>query len=97
MSRVGGAVPLVAAALLAAALMLGVWQGFRYQRLVDSIEQLEAEQRDWLQDNKRAVASIAVFRSPARLDAIASEQLGLRADVAEQVHITLTPAAVGAP
>jgi len=37
----------------------------------------EAEQKDWLEKNKKLIAGLAVFRSPARIEKIAEESLGL--------------------
>ena len=69
--------PTLAGAVVAASLMLGSWQGYRYQRLLDQIDDLKVAQLQWLEESKRSIASIAVFRSPARLRALADSELQL--------------------
>jgi hypothetical protein len=36
---------------------LNSWQGFRYQELKRDVEELEAEQQEWLEKNKKAIAA----------------------------------------
>ena len=74
MSRV---IPVLAAVVVAGSVLLGAWQGYRYQRLLDEIDGLEVTQRQRLEENKRTIASIAVFRSPARLQELAEQELKL--------------------
>ena len=69
--------PVLAAAMVTLSVVLGSWQGYRYQRLLDEIDDLEATQRQSLDENKRTIASIAVFRSPARLQQLAEQELEL--------------------
>ena len=69
--------PVLAAAIVTLSVVLGAWQGYRYQRLLDEIDDLEATQRQSLDENKRTIASIAVFRSPARLQGLAEQELEL--------------------
>ena len=87
------AVALVAIALtIPAALLLNVWQGYRFQSLRRETTRMEAMQREWLEKNKRAIAGIEVYLSPARLRAVAEEQLNLRRlQPAEMVSVRLTP------
>ncbi len=66
----------LSAALLGAALMLGAWQGYRYERLRDAVGALELEQRRWHERNKRSIAELVSLRSPRQLDAAAAD-LGL--------------------
>ena len=61
-------------------LSLKVWQVRRYQSLAGETRELEQVQRDWLERNKKLLASIAVFRSPARIERLARESLGLTDD-----------------
>ena len=55
-----------------------VWQVFRYKQLENSIKQLEAEQNDYIEKNKRLITGIAVLQSPGRLIKIAKEELDLK-------------------
>ena len=64
-------------------LSLKVWQVRRYQGLARETRELEETQRDWLERNKKLLASIAVFRSPARIERLARERLGLTNDETE--------------
>lgn len=58
-------------------LSLKVWQVRRYFALERENQALEEEQREWLERNKKLLAAIAVFRSPARIERLAREKLGL--------------------
>lgn len=60
-------------ALLGAALMLGAWQGYRYERLLHSVGSLEQEQRRWHERNKQVMDAIVALRSPRHLEAAARE------------------------
>ncbi len=57
---------------------LNSWQGFRYQELKRDVEELEAEQQEWLEKNKKAIAALAVLSSPERVKDLAENELGLR-------------------
>jgi hypothetical protein len=85
--------------LLAASipLLLGikVWQVQRTQALLEKVDALDQEQRDWLERNKKLLSAIAVFRSPARIEKLAKEKLGLEAGVEPDLRIELPPAAAG--
>lgn len=65
------------AALLGAALILGAWQGYRYERLLHAVDTLEQEQRRWHERNKQTMDAIVALRSPRRIKAAAAD-LGLR-------------------
>ncbi len=69
---------LVLVALAVAALFfLNTWQGYRYERLAHQVAQLEQEQQEWLDRNKKAVIGIAILRSPERIERIARESLDM--------------------
>ena len=71
-------------------LILGLdsWQAMRYARLESSLRALEAEQRDWLESNKKLIAGIAILGSAERIETIAKQELGLRkADPEAVLHI----------
>lgn len=57
---------------------LNTWQGFRYEQLKRSVRELEIEQKDWLERNKKVIAALAVMSSPARVEALARQRLRLR-------------------
>jgi cell division protein FtsL len=63
--------------VLPVALFLNVWQSFRYETLEREVGQLEEEQRDMIEENKRLIAGIAVLRSPARIQSLAESELEL--------------------
>ena len=86
--------PVFAAVVVAGSLLLGSWQGYRYQRLLDEIDELEVTQRQWLDENKRTIASIAVFRSPARLQELSEQDLELSRSP-ETIYVALRRAPEG--
>jgi hypothetical protein len=58
-------------------LSLEVWQVFRYRRLKQETLELEAQQKDWLEKNKKVLANISLFSSPERIEKLSRETLGL--------------------
>jgi hypothetical protein len=60
-------------------LFLGIiaWQSARYAGLERETRRLEAVQEDWVENNKRLVAGIAVLASSERINHIALYDLGL--------------------
>ena len=76
-TSVGRALLFLTSALLGAALMLGAWQGYRYERLLHSVGSLEQEQRRWHERNKQVMDAVVALRSPQHLEAAARE-LGLQ-------------------
>ena len=66
------------ALVLGGLLFLNTWQGYRFEALKRNVLELEAEQRDWLEQNKKLVAAVAVLSSPERIQRIAEEDLALR-------------------
>ena len=73
----GRALLFLTSALLGAALMLGAWQGYRYERLLHSVGSLEQEQRRWHERNKQVMDAVVALRSPQHLEA-AARALGLQ-------------------
>ncbi len=70
------------------ALFFNVWQSYRHAELSREVDQLETEQREAFERNKRLIAGIAVLRSPGRVARIAEEQLGLRRGFPDRfVHV----------
>ncbi len=56
---------------------LEVWQVSRYKELVSEVNELEVEQKNWIDENKKVLADISVLMSPERIQEIATTQLGL--------------------
>ncbi len=64
-------------ALAVSALFAGnTWHGVRYERLQREVKNMEEEQKEWLERNKKLIAGLAVFSSPGRIEKLAG-QLGL--------------------
>ncbi len=59
-------------------LFLSSVQAYNYMKLKAEVEKLEADQKDWLEKNKKLIASIEVLRTPQRMEKLATEELGLR-------------------
>jgi cell division protein FtsL len=53
------------------------WQSARYAALERETRRLEAVQEDWVENNKRLIAGIAVLGSSERINQIAVHDLGL--------------------
>ena len=69
---------------------LNTWQGFRYRELERDVERLELEQKNWLENNKKVIAALAILSSPQRVKTLAVEKLGLKPlQAADVMEITL--------
>ena len=55
-----------------------VWQSHRYQNLNHDLVRLEQAQTEWIESNKRLIASISEYSSAQRINYIAINQLNLR-------------------
>jgi hypothetical protein len=80
------------ALVLGGLLFLNTWQGYRFEALKRSVEQLEAEQRDWLEQNKKLVAAAAFLSSPERIQHLAEAELGLKKLERSALSTVLLPA-----
>ena len=58
-------------------LFLNTWQGFKYERMNAEIRNYEYEQKEWFEENKKMLATISVYSSPARVKKIIDENLNL--------------------
>ena len=56
---------------------LEVWGVFSHQKKTQDIEKLEIDQNEWLEKNKKLIAAIAVYSSPARIEKVVKEDLHL--------------------
>ena len=61
-------------------LLLGlvVWQSNRYQNLNRELNRLDQVQAEWIESNKRLIASITEYSSPERIEYIARNHLDLQ-------------------
>jgi cell division protein FtsL len=76
---------IIIALTFVALFFLNTWQGYRYQELEQEVGNLELEQKDWLEKNKKVIAALAVLSSPERVEALAADKLGLKPLKAEDV------------
>jgi cell division protein FtsL len=53
------------------------WQSVQYTNLEKNVRRLEAVQEDWIENNKKLIAGIAVLSSSARIEQVAVHDLGL--------------------
>ena len=56
---------------------IAAWQSNHYRRLERNIRRLEAVQEDWIGENNKLIANIAVLSSSARIEHLAVYDLGL--------------------
>jgi len=64
---------------------LAAWQSSRYGDLERELKKLEKTQEEWIENNKRLIANIAVLSSPERIERIAVNELGLQKKQPEDV------------
>jgi cell division protein FtsL len=60
-------------------------QSARYADLEREVRRLEISQEEWVENNKRLIAGIAVLSSPERIENIARNELGLTKKRPEEV------------
>jgi len=53
------------------------WQSTRYAELDRNVRRLEASQEEWVENNRRLIAGIAVLSSSGRIGQVAVRDLGL--------------------
>jgi cell division protein FtsL len=61
------------------------WQATRYTELEWETERLETAQEEWVENNKRLIAGIAVLSSSDRIEYIAEGELGFVKKTPEEV------------
>jgi cell division protein FtsL len=61
------------------------WQSAKYAELAWEIEKLESIQEEWVENNKRLIAGIAVLSSSERIENIAKKDLKLVKKLPEEV------------
>ncbi len=71
---------LMFAAILSVPLLFGlnVAQAYRYTAMRQEMERLEAEQRVWIENNKRLITAVSALEAPSRVVDISREKLGLK-------------------
>ncbi len=78
--------------LLPALLFAAVWQSYRYDSLEASVAELEGQQKELFEENKKIVMGIEFLKSPFRINKIAEEKLKLEKIKPEKViRIELLP------
>jgi len=75
-----------ASGAIAGCLLVYTWQHFECIQTRYQVEQLESERAKAVQLNQQLHLEVAALRSPARVDAIARNQLGLSVPVPGQVE-----------
>jgi cell division protein FtsL len=56
---------------------IAVWQSIRYAELDRNARRLEAVQEDWVENNRKLIAGIAVLSSSSRISQVAIHDLRL--------------------
>ncbi|MDC7228553.1 MAG: cell division protein FtsL [Spirochaetales bacterium] len=64
--------------LIPALLFISVWQSYRYDMLSREVAELEQQQKDLFEQNKKIVMGIEFLKSPFRINKIADEDLELK-------------------
>jgi cell division protein FtsL len=72
-----------------------VYQSYRYEELSLKVVRQENTQISKLEENKRAIASIAVLSSPARIDALAKQQKDLVPGFPQNAIVVDPPGSMG--
>lgn len=81
------------ALMLPLAVLMTTWSGLHRHLLAEELQALEREQAAWLEQNKRLLTKIAIYRSPQRISVLAERDLGLAPISAERLTIVEPPAA----
>jgi cell division protein FtsL len=77
--------------LIPVLLFANVYQAFRYSQLEREVAELEVEQRELLEENKRTILAISLLTSPERIAELAEEHLGLERIDPERLLLLETP------
>ena len=75
------------ALMIPLAVLVTTWSGLHRHLLAQELRALEHEQTEWLEQNKRLLTSIAIYRSPQRIAELAERELGLAPISADLVTI----------
>ena len=65
-----------------ALMLLNAWQAFRFQAELDYVRELESQQRDLIEENKRALIGVEILSSPSRIEEVVGvmDEIGKRGD-----------------
>jgi cell division protein FtsL len=85
---------LAVAAVVAVALLAYTWQRYECLEMSFQLEQTSQEQRQALEFNRELRVELATLRSPARIDQLARNQLGMMVPQPAQI-ITIQPQTAG--
>lgn len=85
MKNIRKIVLVIAACTIPVFFFLQVLTAYQYQSLDHEVTQLEKDQKDWFEKNKKIVAGISVLRTPERIEKIATDELGLEKIESDQV------------
>lgn len=83
---------ILVALMIPTAVLMTTWSGLHRHLLAEELQTLEHEQAAWLEQNKRLLTSIAIYRSPQRIAELAERDLGLEPIAAGRLTI-IEPAA----
>ncbi len=75
------------ALMIPLAVLVTTWSGLHRHLLAQELRALEHQQAEWLEQNKRLLISIAIYRSPQRIAELAERELGLAPITADLVTI----------
>lgn len=70
---------------------LNVWQSYRYERLKNEVAELERQQQEWLEKNRKLETGIEALGTPDRLETIAQRDLGLKRPDPERIMRIVLP------
>lgn len=87
---------ILVALMIPVAVLMTTWSGLHRHLLAEELQALEHEQAAWLEQNKRLLTSIAIYRSPQRIAELAERDLGLAPIDAERL-IIVEPAGGAGP
>ncbi|HUW39599.1 MAG TPA: cell division protein FtsL [Rectinemataceae bacterium] len=86
---------LPALAVVVSLVVMGtVWQAVRYETLAESAHDIESQQKDWVEQNRKLAAGIAVLSSRERAAAMAAS-LGLQKATPARRLMIVVPRGVG--
>lgn len=60
------------------------WQSAQYAKVFGEMKNLEQAQEEWIENNKRLIARIAILSSSERIENMAKNELGLEKKTPEE-------------
>lgn len=80
MKKKGGFLWIFIAITLPLFIFLFLYQSSRFETLKKELAQLDEEQKEWFEENRKLVSWIAVYNNPARISSLAKGKLLLSKD-----------------